>query len=355
MFPDLTAIEPLEYHAMPKKSARPELDYPIVKDFLDYLIDERHFSQYTSRCYGVDLRQFICHLNDELGIEFDAALETTAWAKAKAGTADVVGTVGPKLITNTILNCEVEPIRGFLSHLADSNYSTATMARKIATLRSFHKWLERTGVIDRNPMTIIRTPRQSRRLPKAITVADVEKLLAAPEAATLLGCRDRAMLETLYSTGIRVSELVGIDLQDVDEPGQALIVRGKGRRERIGPLGTHALRALSEWIAMRRRHGHELFGEEPLFINRHSTRISTRSVRRKVSKYLEDAGLDPGISPHTLRHSFATHLLDNGADLRAVQELLGHRSLSTTQVYTHLTTQRMRDAYDDSHPRAEAG
>ncbi|MDP7030567.1 MAG: tyrosine recombinase XerC [Phycisphaerales bacterium] len=340
---------------MPTKSARPELDYPIIKAFLDYLIDERHFSQYTSRCYGVDLRQFIAHLEDELGLEFNADREQFAWTRAQQGDEAIAGTVGPTTFTATIMACDAAPIRGFLTHLADSNYSAATMARKIATLRSFHKWLERTGVISRNPMTVIRTPRQRRRLPKAITVQDVEQLLAAPEADTLLGCRDRAMLETLYSTGIRVSELVGIDLQDVDEAGQALIVRGKGRRERIVPLGTHALRAISDWIAMRNRHGHEIVGAEPLFINRHGNRISTRSVRRKVSKYLQQAGLDPDISPHTLRHSFATHLLDNGADLRAVQELLGHRSLSTTQVYTHLTTERMRDAYDASHPRAEAG
>ena len=327
---------------MPAKSPRPELTYPIIKSFLDYLIDERHISQYTSKCYGVDLRQFIAYTCDELGIEFNAEAEAAAWQRAQIDKDDVVGAVGPKTLTATILACDVEPIRNFLGNLAECNYSTATMARKIATLRSFHKWLDRTGVI-------------SRRLPKAITVQDVERLLAAPEADTLLGCRDRAMLETLYSTGIRVSELVGIDIENVDEPGQALIVFGKGRRERIVPLGTHALRALSDWIAMRRRHGHELASGEPLFINRHGTRISTRSVRRKVSKYLEHAGLDPDISPHTLRHSFATHLLDNGADLRAVQELLGHRSLSTTQVYTHLTTQRMREAYDASHPRAEAG
>jgi len=340
---------------MPTKSARPELQYPIVKSFLDYLLDERHFSQYTSRCYAVDLRQFIAHVNDELGLDFNADYEQVAWDRVQNGKNDVVGVVGPKTFTDMILACEVEPIRGFLAHLADCNYSTATMARKIATLRSFHKWLDRIGCISRNPMTVIRTPRQSRRLPKAITVQDVEQLLAAPEAATLLGSRDRAMLETLYSTGIRVSELVGIDMHDIDEAGQALIVRGKGRRERIVPLGTHSLRAISEWVAMRGRHGHDLVGEEPLFINRHGGRISTRSVRRKVSKYLEQAGLDSTISPHTLRHSFATHLLDNGADLRAVQELLGHRSLSTTQIYTHLTTERMRDAYDAAHPRAEAG
>ncbi len=348
-------IGPQKVSSMPAKSPRPELTYPIIKAFLDYLIDERHFSQYTSKCYGVDLRQFIAYTCDDLNIEFNAEAETTAWQRAQINKVDVVGAVGPHTLTATILACDIEPIRNFLANLADCNYSAATMARKIATLRSFHKWLDRTGVITRNPMTVIRTPRQSRRLPKAISVQDVERLLAAPEADTLLGCRDRAMLETLYSTGIRVSELVGIDIESVDEAGQALIVFGKGRRERIVPLGTHALRAISDWIAMRRRHGHELVNGEPLFINRHGTRISTRSVRRKVSKYLDHAGLDSDISPHTLRHSFATHLLDNGADLRAVQELLGHRSLSTTQVYTHLTTQRMREAYDASHPRAEAG
>jgi integrase/recombinase XerC len=204
-------------------------------------------------------------------------------------------------------------------------------------------------------MTLIRTPRQKRRLPKAIGVEEIEKLLSAPNDKTLLGARDRAIMETLYSTGIRVSELVGINFGDIDETGQAIIIRGKGRKERIVPLGTHAMAAISHYIGILQGNNVASEGEDPLFINKHSTRLSTRSVRRKVSKYLEQVGLDPSISPHTLRHSFATHLLDNGADLRSVQELLGHQSLSTTQVYTHLTTKRMRESYDDAHPRAEAG
>ena len=196
-----------------------------------------------------------------------------------------------------------------------------------------------------------------------VVIADVDSgtmvsVDIALDDRNLLGARDRAILETLYSTGIRVSELVGINRGDVDDSGQALIVRGKGRRERIVPLGSHALAALSHYARMlddhQRQAGVATDSDSPLFINKHGTRLSTRSVRRKVSKYLAQAGLDPAISPHTLRHSFATHLLDNGADLRSVQELLGHQSLSTTQVYTHLTTQRMREAYDQAHPRAEA-
>ena len=335
---------------------RPELRLPIVKAFLDHLLEERAFSPYTARCYGVDLRQYTTWLAEEAALDVDDAAEGAAWARAIGDqTADVVGSVVPTTMTSLILDADVDRIRAFLANLTEFGYSAATMARKIATLRSFHKWLQRFGVIAQNPMTLIRTPRQSKRLPKAITVNDVERLLAAPDANTPLGSRDRAMLETLYSTGIRVSELVGIDLGDVDEPGQALMVRGKGKRERIVPLGSHALRAISEWIAMRDRVGRGGDTSSPLFINRDGGRISTRSVRRKLSKYLEEAGLDPAISPHTLRHSFATHLLDNGADLRAVQELLGHRSLSTTQVYTHLTTTRMQQAYDAAHPRAEAG
>ncbi|MDG2200673.1 MAG: tyrosine recombinase XerC [Phycisphaerales bacterium] len=334
-----------------------ETTLPIVSGFLEYLLDERHFSPYTARCYGVDLRQYVEYLVDEHSMPLDIEVETMAWSRTRGATqADVVATVGPPTLTAIMIEADVTRIRGFLTHLSESNYSAATMARKIATLRSFHKWLEQRGTISSNPMLLIRTPKQAKRLPKAISVENVERLLSAPDTSTTLGSRDRAMLETLYSTGIRVSELVGIDLGDIDEAGQALVVRGKGRKERIVPLGSHAMTAITHYLAMRRNNNDEsLDSSTPMFINKQNTRISTRSVRRKVSKYLEIVGLDPEISPHTLRHSFATHLLDNGADLRAVQELLGHQSLSTTQVYTHLTTQRMRDAYDQAHPRAEAG
>tara|TARA_B100002052_G_scaffold291652_2_gene312033 strand:+ start:513 stop:1526 length:1014 start_codon:yes stop_codon:yes gene_type:complete len=330
---------------------------PVIGDFLSYLLDERAFSPYTAKCYGVDLRQFVEYLCDEHGHTIDPETESSTWRRCTEGNAssDVVGTVGPTCLTSRIVSADTATIREFLAHLDGMDYSAATMARKIATMRSFYRWLERRGVVQGNPMALIRTPRQAKRLPKAIGVQEVEKLLAAPDVQTILGARDRAMLETLYSTGIRVSELVGMDIRDIDEVGQALIVRGKGRRERIVPLGSHAMAALQHYLQMRRRHEHELTGDRAVFINKGDGRISARSVRRKVTKYLKEAGLDPEISPHTLRHSFATHLLDNGADLRSVQELLGHQSLSTTQVYTHLTTQRMQEAYNDAHPRAEAG
>jgi integrase/recombinase XerC len=356
---DAAADSNVKVIAMNQASSPEQL--PVVQEFMRYLLDERHFSPYTSRCYGVDLRQYGEFLSEELNIRAPRSQEAAAIARAAERKAappaagDVLATLNPATITEAILRMDVAGIRRFLEHLSTQHYSPATMARKIATLRSFHRWLEKRSLIATNPMLMIRTPKQSKRLPKAIGVEQVEKLLAAPDDTSLLGARDRAILETLYSTGIRVSELVGINRGDIDETGAALIVRGKGRRERIVPLGTHALAALRHYASMldAEQGGGRETGA-PLFINKHGGRLSTRSVRRKVSKYLTQAGLDPDISPHTLRHSFATHLLDNGADLRSVQELLGHQSLSTTQIYTHLTTQRMRDAYDDAHPRAEA-
>ncbi len=338
---------------------------PIVKEFLSYLLDERHFSPYTARCYAVDLRQYAEFLAEELSITVSRPRELEAFqrrlhppAPGASGGDDVLATVGPATITGAMVQADLNVIRAFLGHLNQLSYSSATMARKIATLRSFHRWMNKRELIESNPMLLIRTPKQNKRLPKAITVEEIEKLLSAPDDGNLLGARDRAILETLYSTGIRVSELVGINRGDIDEPGEALIVRGKGRKERIVPLGSHALRALRHYVnildADLRQAGLSPDPAAPLFVNKHGTRLSTRSVRRKVTKYLTQIGLDPQISPHTLRHSFATHLLDNGADLRSVQELLGHQSLSTTQVYTHLSTQRLRDAYDDAHPRAEA-
>jgi integrase/recombinase XerC len=199
----------------------------------------------------------------------------------------------------------------------------------------------------------IRTPKQDKRLPKFLDVEQVGKLLSAPDEGTLLGARDRAILETLYSTGMRVSELVGLNFGDLGLADRVIHVRGKGKKERITPLGPTAVAAVEKYLGMRQAdHRSAGFDQEAVFVNKHGQRLSTRSVRRKLDKYLLQCGMDPSISPHTLRHSFATHMLNAGADLRSVQELLGHQSISTTQIYTHLTTARLKQSYDESHPRA---
>ncbi|MDX2148082.1 MAG: tyrosine recombinase XerC [Planctomycetota bacterium] len=350
---------------------------PVTEKFQSYLADERHFSPYTARCYGADLRQYVEYLARQAGMEIDPRLEREALDRLSAATprenghlpasGDVVGVVDrsgahplPRSLTQALLAASADSIREFLAFLSSQQYSPATMARKIATLRSFYKWADRRGLCAGNPMTMIRTPRQGKRLPKAITIDQVERLLAAPSDTDVLGRRDRAMLETLYSTGIRVSELVGLNMDDLDIAGETLNIRGKGKKERVVQLGSHAIQAVNRYIDMTKSDPEfsaiwsDPKPQRPLFLNKHGKRLSSRSVRRKLDKYLKRVGLDPSISPHTLRHSFATHLLDNGADLRSVQELLGHQSLSTTQVYTHLTAQRMQDSYSKAHPRAQA-
>jgi integrase/recombinase XerC len=328
---------------------------PLTDAFGRYLTDERQFSPYTARCYGADLKQFIDYLIGHLKTELIVAAEQAAYDRRLAGA------VGPgPTLTDAICEADSELIRGFLEHLDAHHYSAATLARKIATLRSFYKWALRGKVARSNPMVQIRTPRQTKRLPKAITIEQVEQLLSAPEEKDVLGTRDRAILQTLYSTGLRVSELVGLTFADVDFEQKVLRVKGKGNKDRLVPLGQRAMDTMGRYVERLRtdpRFASVLKGEAshtPLFINKHGKRLSSRSVRRKLDKYLGMVGLDSTISPHTLRHTFATHLLDNGADLRAVQALLGHQSLSTTQVYTHLSGQRLRDSYDKAHPRAEA-
>jgi len=342
---------------------------PIYDAFLDYLVQDRHFSAYTAKCYSADLRQYSKYIRERYDLEASPEAERRAYEASTRDSASVVGKVGapggtsgassgrPETVTEAIIGADVNSIRDFLTHLADNNYSASTMARKIATLRSFYKWADRHDVVPSNPMVMIRTPKQAKRLPKAISVEQIERLLSTPDDRDLLGARDRAILETLYSTGIRVSELVDLDFQDLDEFSEALRIRGKGKRERLVPLGSHALAAIRHYIKLFQNDPrfHRLPNEDgrsPLFINKHGGRLSSRSVRRKLDKYLREAGLDTEISPHTLRHSFATHLLGNGADLRSVQELLGHRALSTTQVYTHLTPKRLQDAYESAHPGA---
>jgi len=317
----------------------------LIEQFVNYLRFERHFSPYTARCYGADLRQYV---------EYFAADAT------ESGNGEVLA--DDEAIQRRLRGADAMTIRGFLTHLDGFGYSPATTARKIATLRSFYKWMHKRSITDNNPMLLIRTPKQTKRLPKAMTVEQVDKLLSMPDNRETLGARDRAILETLYSTGVRVSELVDLNRSDLDQVAQTLHIRGKGKKERIVPLGSHAMSAIRHYmtllepdprfVGLRQRAANDPTMLVPLFVNKNGGRLSSRSVRRKLDKYLITAGLDPTISPHTLRHSFATHLLENGADLRSVQELLGHQSLSTTQIYTHLSSIRMRQAYQEAHPRA---
>ena len=262
--------------------------------------------------------------------------------------------MSPEELDKRQLGCEPLTIREFLAYLYGQNYTKSTTARKLATLRSFYKFLIRRGLVSVNPLSTIRTPKQDKRLPKCLDLEQVQKLLDAPGDGDLLAARDKAMLEVLYSSGIRVSELVDLEMADMDLQEGVLRVRGKGRKDRLTPIGSQAIKALQQLLraAQRRPQAASSQTAGRVFLNKHGQSLSTRSVRRKLDKYLVQAGLDPGISPHTLRHSFATHLLNNGADLRSVQELLGHQSLSTTQIYTHLSTGRMKDAYDGAHPRA---
>lgn len=215
---------------------------PIIEAFKSYLIDERHFSPYTAKCYGADLRQYVEHLKAEFGVVSTAEQEQAAYETRRGPSGPPNDE--PETITSSICEADAEVIRGFLEQLAEQNYSPATMARKIATLRSYYKWSHKQGVTETNPMTLIRTPKQVKRLPKVVSLEQIERLLSAPNDAEVLGARDRAMLETLFSTGIRVSELVDLNFEDLDEAGEALLIRGKGKKERLVPLGAHALRAL---------------------------------------------------------------------------------------------------------------
>jgi integrase/recombinase XerC len=220
-------------------------------------------------------------------------------------------------------------------------------------LRSFYKFLVKRSRIGSNPLTSVRTPKQEKKLPRFLEYEQVKELLETPPMDTWLGARDRAILETLYSTGMRVSEIVGLNMDDIDFLGEIVHIRGKGKKERLAPISSSALQVIQHYMEFRnkRAQSNPNFDAKVLFVNKHGRRLSTRSVRRKMDKYLKMSGLDPEISPHTLRHSFATHMLNNGADLRSVQELLGHQSLSTTQVYTHLTTGRLKEVYQEAHPR----
>jgi integrase/recombinase XerC len=294
-----------------------------VERFLRYLRVERNASQLTIKSYREDLAALVEYL-----IELHGAPPKPS----------AVGTV---------------ELRGYVAALHEAGYAKTTIARRLASLRSFFRFGQREGWTDSNPAKPLRNPRKARALPHFLSTDDIERLLGAPTKAEPLGLRDRAILEVLYSAGLRVSELAGLNLSDLDARSATLRVRGKGRRERIAPVGSYALRALDEWLAVRQVSQREKGGGEgPVFVNKSGRRLTTRSIGRLLEKHLRSTGLDRRTTPHTLRHSFATHLLDRGADIRSVQELLGHKSLVTTQIYTHVSTAGLRAAYLRAHPRA---
>ncbi len=295
-----------------------------IARFLQYLAVERNASDYTVKSYREDLSALIEYLDD-----------------AYAGKVPSPG------------NVSVFDLRGYVSALHESGYAKTTIARHLATLRSFFRFGQREGWTKTNPAKPLRNPRKGRSLPHFLSAEELGRLFEAPPAEEPMGLRDRAILETMYSAGLRVSEVVGLSDGDLDFDAGLLRVRGKGRKERMAPVGTYATRALRKWLKVRELDAAtKQSPDSPVFVNKYGRRLTTRSVARMLEKYLQLTGLDARTTPHSLRHSFATHLLDRGADIRSVQELLGHKSLVTTQIYTHISTTALREVYERAHPRA---
>jgi integrase/recombinase XerC len=294
-----------------------------ITRFLRYLRIERNASELTLKSYREDL----------------AALQE--YLETSFGRA-----IAPGEITTSEL-------RGYVAALHEAGYAKTSVSRRLASLRSFFRFAQREGLADANPAKPLRNPRPDRKLPHFLTSDEISRLLNTPSKDEPLGLRDRAILETMYSGGLRVSETVGINDGDLDFESGLVRIRGKGKRERLAPLGSYAVRALRRWLRERQLSPREPQDDgAPVFVNKFGRRLTTRSVARMLEKHIKQAGLDARTTPHTLRHSFATHLLDRGADIRSVQELLGHKSLVTTQIYTHVSTADLRDAYEKAHPRA---
>lgn len=295
-----------------------------IAGFLRYLTAERNAAALTIKSYREDLSSLAEYLSDG------------------EGNVPSPGSVTPL------------DLRGYVAALHEAGYSKTSVARKLASLRSFYRYCQRDGLARDNPAKPLRNPRPDRKLPHFLSTEEVGRLLEAPPTGDAAGLRDRAILETMYSAGLRVSEVVGINDGDLDADNALIRIRGKGRRERLAPIGSFALRALRRWLRERKLKAGEKPGpSSPVFTNKFGGRLTTRSVARMLEKHLAAAELDGRTTPHTLRHSFATHLLDRGADIRSVQELLGHKSLVTTQIYTHVSTAGLREVYERAHPRAK--
>ena len=292
-----------------------------IDGFLRHLKIEKNSSPLTVKSYAEDVASLLAYFQDRVGY------------------------------VPEVRQVSVGMLRGYVAYLHECDYAKTTVARRLACLRSLFRFCVREDFITSNPAQALRTPRTGRKLPNLLTVEQIATLLVAPPANEPFGLRDRAILETTYSAGLRVAELVSLDVGNWDRDADGLRVLGKGRKERITPLGSYAVKALENWMEVREPNPQNKDGN-PLFLNKFGKRLTTRSIGRMLDKYLMLTGLDRQSTPHSLRHSFATHLLDRGADIRSVQELLGHKSLITTQIYTHVSTTRLREVYETAHPRA---
>jgi integrase/recombinase XerC len=316
----------------------------VLRDFLAFLRLNRNASEHTVRAYDGDLSQFLAHLS-------------THYSRPRPD-------LQPADITRAT-------IRGFLGELFQAGESRATAARKLAAVRTFLRYLRREGLIENDPGLLIATPKREQKVPRHLEIDEITRLLETPDASTPLGRRDRAILELFYASGLRLSELVGLDLEDVNLGSRMVRVMGKGRKERIVPFNRSAADALRAWLPDREALARTASPPpapvgpkrappqrrqavaEAVFLNYRGTRLSARHVHRLVRHYVAACSTRFGISPHALRHSFATHLLQAGADLRAIQELLGHIRLSTTQRYTHVNAAQLLEVYRRAHPRAK--
>ncbi|HOF39765.1 MAG TPA: tyrosine recombinase XerC [Candidatus Hydrogenedentes bacterium] len=307
---------------------------PEVQRFSEYLSVERGFSDHTARAYLNDVAQFCCYLEQ---------------GPAALASEKIDERAQPRF--EILRRASRNDIRAFLGHLRTLGASPRTAARKLSSIRALYRFFVRAGAMEENPAQAVHSPRLPRDLPVALSIPEVTALMEAPDAATPLGKRDRAILETLYSSGVRCAELAGLTLDSIDLIGGTMVVLGKRKKERIAHLGNWALDALQAYLTVRGTLGHP--GHRRLFVNARGGPLTTRSVQRVMEKYVR--AVLPGrrdVSPHTLRHTFATHMLNGGADLRVVQEMLGHESLSTTQIYTHVSVDRLKAVYRQAHPHA---
>lgn len=297
----------------------------LIDRFLRFLCVERNASELTIKSYREDLTRLVEYLQEA---------DESVPAPSQVTTHD---------------------LRGYVAALHEAGYAKSSVARYLASLRSAFRFAQREGLVESNPAKPLRNPRCTRPLPHFLSTTQLRKLLCSPPTSKPLGLRDRAILETMYSAGLRVGEVVAINDCDLDMENGVVRVQGKGRRQRLAPLGSYAEKAIRRWLAVRHLSPKEPPPPmAPAFVNRMGRRITTRSVGRMLEKYLKITGLDQRTTPHTLRHSFATHLLDHGADIRSIQELLGHQSLLTTQIYTHVSTAALREVYERAHPLAKS-